>query len=309
MEETKIAQQIVTHYGFHAEFICETQGGTVGYTYSIDKKYFLKIYDTNLVITERCTEKLYEQLLILDILQQRSNLRDKICYPIKTANGEYFFKDQNWIGVLFNLIDGEALGYGAKYTAEDIRQLSALVKDLHAVDTSEISAYCPAENFDLSFCDKLLYFLERETQTLPPKFAEMALQNASMITQKIDEAKSGAKTVNALRLPFVLCHTDIHGGNIMRDKFGKLFLVDWENLILAPKEADLFLFSDDYSLSLFADNINRTALFYYILRRDLEDIWEFLNSTAHGEYCGEELDEVYGILERILTHLSRVSEQ
>jgi spectinomycin phosphotransferase len=38
---------------------------------------------------------------------------------------------------------------------------------------------------------------------------------------------------------FVLCHSDIHAGNVMIDTCNTLYIVDWDNPILAPKERDL----------------------------------------------------------------------
>jgi spectinomycin phosphotransferase len=41
------------------------------------------------------------------------------------------------------------------------------------------------------------------------------------------------------RLEYVLCHSDIHAGNILMEATGALYIVDWDNPILAPKERDL----------------------------------------------------------------------
>lgn len=37
----------------------------------------------------------------------------------------------------------------------------------------------------------------------------------------------------------VLCHADIHTANVLIDAEGQLFIVDWDETILAPKERDL----------------------------------------------------------------------
>ena len=97
---------IYTYYGYEAKNVMEVNGGMVAYTYSIDNKYFLKIYDTELVTAKRCTGKLLEQLTVLDIIRNSSLLADKICYPIKSIYRKYFYSHDNVIGVLFNLIDG-----------------------------------------------------------------------------------------------------------------------------------------------------------------------------------------------------------
>lgn len=40
-------------------------------------------------------------------------------------------------------------------------------------------------------------------------------------------------------LPFVLCHADIHTGNVLLDAGGAVWIVDWDETVLAPKERDL----------------------------------------------------------------------
>lgn len=40
---------------------------------------------------------------------------------------------------------------------------------------------------------------------------------------------------------FVLCHGDLHPGNVLLGAHGELTVVDWDNPMLAPKECDLLL--------------------------------------------------------------------
>lgn len=37
----------------------------------------------------------------------------------------------------------------------------------------------------------------------------------------------------------VLCHADIHTGNVLLDAGGRVWIVDWDETVLAPKERDL----------------------------------------------------------------------
>jgi hypothetical protein len=44
--------------------------------------------------------------------------------------------------------------------------------------------------------------------------------------------------------PYVICHADLHPANLLRDRSGHVFVLDWDEVILAPKERD-FLFTGE----------------------------------------------------------------
>ena len=46
--------------------------------------------------------------------------------------------------------------------------------------------------------------------------------------------------------PYVICHADLHPANLIRDDAGHVFVVDWDDVMLAPKERD-FIFVNEAS--------------------------------------------------------------
>jgi spectinomycin phosphotransferase len=52
-------------------------------------------------------------------------------------------------------------------------------------------------------------------------------------------AEGLAQVLQAHSPEFVLCHADIHAGNIHVTPGGEIYIVDWDNPIFAPKERDL----------------------------------------------------------------------
>lgn len=296
-------QLFVQEYGYQVRRVQPVPGGTVGETYSVDDLYFLKVYNRRLSITQRCTAHLQEQLAVLDILQKQTPLEGKICYPIPTCRGDYFVCQADVIVVLFNFISGQAIGYANPYTAEEARQLRVLLADLHGADPALFDALCPKETFSLDWCAQLAALLQNQTPALPDAFRRLLLPYHSVILDKIHQTQALAHQLIQAPPPYVLCHTDIHGGNLMRDTQGKLYLVDWENILLAPREADLFAFCQQPALQDLTADAHPIALLFYILRRDLEDIHEFLSSLLERDYTPAQQEEVYGHLQRILQHL------
>lgn len=127
--------------------------------------------------------------------------------------------------------------------------------------------------------------------TLPNERAiiDQLIQRADYLRQKVKDE------------PFepVLCHSDIHAGNVLIDKEGKIYIIDWDEPIMAPKERDLMfigagvanvwnrpeeekLFYTGYGPT----NINPLLIAYYRHERILQDIIELetIPSEEHQKH-------------------------
>lgn len=99
---------------------------------------------------------------------------------------------------------------------------------------------------------------------------------------------------------FVLCHSDLHGGNILLDESNALYIVDWDEPIMAPKERDLMfigggvanVWNKPHEVDLYYQGYGKTCvnlllLAYYRHERIVEDIaiygQQLLLSGAGGQ--------------------------
>ena len=55
----------------------------------------------------------------------------------------------------------------------------------------------------------------------------------------VDRADALGRQLRQTSLPLVLCHADLHTWNVLLDTAQQMWLVDWDETILAPKERDL----------------------------------------------------------------------
>lgn len=91
--------------------------------------------------------------------------------------------------------------------------------------------------------------------------------------------------------PRVLCHTDLHGGNLIESERGELWLLDWEGATLSPVEADLLLafpvgrhitraqvfdLLDAYAGEAGAPELDARRFEFFITRRCLVDLRDSL---------------------------------
>ena len=105
---------------------------------------------------------------------------------------------------------------------------------------------------------------------------------------------------------FVLCHSDIHAGNLLMDGGNMIYLVDWDEPIMAPKERDLMfigggvgnvwnkpleekLFYTGYGKT----EIDSTVLAYYRHERIVEDIAVYSKEILLSTVGGNDRSEMY----------------
>jgi spectinomycin phosphotransferase len=131
--------------------------------------------------------------------------------------------------------------------------------------------------------------------------------NKSLILQLVDQAEKLSQQAQAQSPQFVLCHSDIHGGNVFIDKNDTLYIVDWDEPILAPKERDLMfigegvanVWNNPHEEQLFykgygKTDVNTVILAYYRLERIVEDIALYGNELLLTESDGEGRAKMYG---------------
>lgn len=75
--------------------------------------------------------------------------------------------------------------------------------------------------------------------------AEFWLENYSTISLILERTEILVKQMQEAKVKFVPCHGDVHTGNLLITEDDKIFLVDWEDTRLAPKERDLIFLPGD----------------------------------------------------------------
>jgi spectinomycin phosphotransferase len=104
-----------------------------------------------------------------------------------------------------------------------------------------------------------------------------------------DRAERLGRVVAGVRPRLVLCHGDIHPANLLVDDEGRLAVLDWDGLMLAPKERDL-IFAAVHQRARFFEGygpaeLDRQVLAYYR--------WEWVVQEL-ADYGGRVVDDRLG---------------
>ncbi len=295
----KLSECLTNSYGIDAQHISILPWGadsnaSVYKAQAQDKAYFLKLkqghqHDLALTIT-----KLLEQAGISQVISPLNTLHDQptmliadytlIVYPfLEARNGfEHPLGPEQWITL------GKAL--------RKVQALSLPSSLQNQLRREDFSAHCR---------NALHSWLK--TSEAEPAGDEMAKalwtfikDNQKVIYHLLNEAERLCDIAKHIQTPFVFCHADIHAGNVLIDERNHLYIVDWDDPMMAPKERDLMfigagignvwnkpeeevLFYQGYGKA----EINSTLLNYYRYERIIVDIAEFIQllllSTKGGE--------------------------
>lgn len=286
-------------YHIVCDRISEAEAGWSALAYKIrsgEKYYFLKVYDRHQYSAQSWIDRIDDYMPVLLWLEAKSGLRDSVPSVVLSFGGDYQYRDDDFIYILFDYIDGENL-FGVTLSHDLIKELAEIVAKLHCIDYLPVSTERLIETFDLSLVTGLYEILRSKQQ--PMDLKQILELHADIIVDKLKVYACLAESLRSNPPEFVLCHTDIHCWNIMQDS--RLKLIDWEGVRLAPAEADLFSFTEGFFFGNVWDEflaayqtfhpdyqVNSEALRYYRLRRLLEDISSFSEGLLYDDLAPED---------------------
>ena len=217
-------------------------------------------------------------------------------------------------------------GYETRLTDDHWREFGAALKRIHQVDLPPaLLERIGRETFSPRWRESVRVFLERAeyhvfADPLAGKLAAFLLANHDEILYLVERAQQLAQSFQA-RLAkahlakaraseFVLCHADVHAGNILIGAAGAFYIVDWDEAILAPKERDLMFIggsllggwrSPQEEETLFYEAYGQTmidpiGLAYYRYERIIQDIAVICEQIFSAAGSVEDRQQFFGYL-------------
>ena len=204
--------------------------------------------------------------------------------PLPTSSGSPYLAVEGFSALLYPYVDGSNL-WERGLTDPQWTEYGRFLGALHAVDVPD---GLPVEAFATTAPDRIEALADPAAGS--PWVGELWAAHGDDVLRLADETRALAARAAALDAPRVLCHGDIHPGNLLADGAGGLHVVDWDAPIAAPRERDLmFVISEEFGdhpinparEALFRHGYGRypvgdALLSYYRCERRLDDIAQFL---------------------------------
>jgi spectinomycin phosphotransferase len=180
----------------------------------------------------------------------------------------------------------------------------------------------PAETFVLPSAAMVRSTLAQEPSldsVAAERLRAVLFEQRGRIGQMLDRAAELGGRLSAKPFARVLCHADIHEANLLVADDGRIFLVDWDGPMLAPRERDLLFVIrggitrrvERHEEAWFFEGygqveVDREAIVYYRYERLLEDIAE-IGRSVYGDAIPETSREAQvQLLERIFESGAKV---
>ncbi|MCA1553610.1 MAG: aminoglycoside phosphotransferase family protein, partial [Chloroflexi bacterium] len=114
----------------------------------------------------------------------------------------------------------------------------------------------------------------------------------STIHTALTSVEKLAEVLQSRTFPYVICHADLHAANLLRDHAGHVFVIDWDEVMLAPKERD-FIFVREPQAEAFWEGygqsvIDWAVLTYYRWERVIRDLIEYAGHVCFRDEWTEE---------------------
>lgn len=235
----------------------------------------------------------------------------QIIPPIKTIQNRATVRLNDWTLIVYPFVEGKD-GFSRDLTENQWIQLGHALKQIHATKVPlSLQNEMRRETYSPQWREllkPLFIHLEAEPNgdTISLKLTQFMKEHLQEIRRLVDRAEQLAQNLQKQSLEFVLCHSDIHGGNVLLKGKNTLYIVDWDDPILAPKERDLMFIGGGvanvwnkpqeerfFYKGYEKTDINFTALAYYRHERIVEDMAIYAQQLLLTVEGGEARQEMY----------------
>lgn len=254
-----------------------------------------------------------EEVVRVPLFLKESGVQE-ILIPYETKSGQHWVEFGEYTMLLYPFVEGQD-GFEGQLTDQQRQIFGAALHGIHAAQVPpELQKLIRRETFSPEWREGIRAFIEQATNTsyadpTAAKLAQFIRSRQNEIGRLIERAEELGQQLRSSPMEFVLCHSDVHGGNILIRTDGQppiLYIVDWDDPILAPKERDLMfigggidrIWKSEQEQAVFYKGYGRKgidlpALAYYRYERVIEDLVVTCEQLLSTEEGGADREQAY----------------
>lgn len=234
---------------------------------------------------------------------------EAVMAPLPTTNRQLSVQAHGFDWALYPFFDGSN-GFERALTDRQWAALGATLSAIHKAELPEVlSASIPKERYDHHWREGVRRYQRRfingvKGDGIVERFLAFWEEHAEEIDTIVYRSEQLASILLERPPQLVLCHSDLHAGNVLVGNDDRLSIVDWDTLILAPKERDLMfigggvghVWNQPREEALFYEgygpgDLDLVALAYYRYERIVKDLLEYCDQMFDAAASTEDREE------------------
>jgi spectinomycin phosphotransferase len=231
--------------------------------------------------------------------------------PIPTRSSALWTQLSDRTVIVYPWIWGESSLTGM--TDEQWKQVGTIFRRIHQIKLPLVGfASLRKETFDPTEYVRWVRAFETQHSHIQGRGAsEQALRSRwvaheSTIHTVVTSLEKLAGVLQSRSLSCVICHADLHARNLIRNRAGQVFVIDWDEVMLAPKERDFLFVRPPHADAFFQGygqvEIDWVALTYFLWERVVQDLIECTHNVCfRDDWAEESRTEAVQLLDVILT--------
>lgn len=300
------AIETALHAAFDMEFPLLTfvRGGEEAWGYKVasaEGAFHLKIYSGT-------DESLRARLDACHALRYALDT-DHVVSAVPTRSGSLMFQIGEFGAALFPYLLATPLRE-SEWTEEQADAVGRLIAQIHI---TSLDVPLVTEQFSTAAADAAQNVLDALPAALESRSsvhhatARLLLPCEGALRREIEHLRHTSDRMRQSAVPLVVCHGDLTWGNVL---FGpEPYLIDWDDMVYAPKERDLMFYADPDNLVLEAyrkaggmADLDADALMYYRALWNNEEIGDFGGRLLFETHSAAQSDHDLAQLENFLIY-------
>ena len=235
----------------------------------------------------------------------------QIIPPVKTIRGALTQVIEGFTLLVYPFVEGQD-GFSRKLTDNQWIKLGKTLREIHEIEIPvSLRSKVREETYSSKWRDTVrstypLIEVQVSTDEVAVLLRQFMKENMLTIHRLVNRAEQLAEILKRQSPKFMLCHSDIHAGNVLIDGNDEFYIVDWDAPVMAPKERDLMfigggvgnVWNKPEEENLFYQGygkieVDLIALTYYRHERIVEDIAEYCQRLLFSTSSGENESEMY----------------
>ncbi|WBV71824.1 aminoglycoside O-phosphotransferase APH(9)-Ia [Legionella pneumophila] len=214
----------------------------------------------------------------------------EIIFPIYTRDTKLFQQINHFKIIVYPFINAPN-GFTQNLTEKQWHQLGKVLRQIHETSVpTAIQQRLRKETYSPKWREMVRSFYNKigfddSDDQITTDFKTFFNQKIDSIHRLVDSSEELSKKIQLDLDKYVLCHSDVHAGNVLVVNEGSIFIIDWDEPMLAPKERDLMfigggignVWNKPHEIDYFYEgygktNVDKIILSYYRHERIVEDI-------------------------------------